>query len=368
MKIHHLKLINFRNYNKLEIDFDNYNIIYGNNGEGKTNIVESIYVLALTKSFRGSNDKVLIMNNKDFTRIEGKVEDRYIDDYKIIIKENGKTVKINDTSISKLSDYISKIRVVLFNPDDLRIIKDTPSTRRKNLNLDISQFNNSYLKNLNNYNKVLKQRNMYLKSMYFNSNKSSDYLDVLTDNLIDYGIKIYKSRKEFIDLINDNISELYKNITGVDGLIINYISDFNDLSKEDVKSKYLNIREKDIMFGKTTIGIHHDDIIFKFGDKVIKDYGSEGQQKNAVIAYKFAVLRLFKKKLGSYPIFILDDLFSELDKSKIDNILDIINDDVQTFITTTEIDKVNKHIVDKSKLFEVIDGKIREVNNNEGRV
>lgn len=368
MKIHHLKLINFRNYNKLEIDFDNCNIIYGNNGEGKTNIVESIYVLALTKSFRGSNDKVLIMNNKDFTRIEGKVEDRYIDDYKIIIKENGKTVKINDTSISKLSDYISKIRVVLFNPDDLRIIKDTPSTRRKNLNLDISQFNNSYLKNLNNYNKVLKQRNMYLKSMYFNSNKSSDYLDVLTDNLIDYGIKIYKSRKEFIDLINDNISELYKNITGVDGLIINYTSDLNDLSREDVKSKYLNIREKDIMFGKTTIGIHHDDIIFKFGDKVIKDYGSEGQQKNAVIAYKFAVLRLFKKKLGSYPIFILDDLFSELDKSKIDNILDIINDDVQTFITTTEIDKVNKHIVDKSKLFEVIDGKIREVNKNEGRV
>jgi DNA replication and repair protein RecF len=122
------------------------------------------------------------------------------------------------------------------------------------------------------------------------------------------------------------------------------------------------------MFGKTNIGIHHDDIIFKLNDKVIKDYGSEGQQKNAVISYKFAVLNIFRELKGSYPIFILDDLFSELDKSKINNILNIINDDVQTFITTTEIDKVNKHIVDKSKLIEISNGIIREVNNCEGRI
>ena len=214
MKIHHLKLLNFRNYERLEIDFENYNIIFGNNGEGKTNLIESIYVLALTKSFRGSVDKVLIMNNKDFTRIEGKVENNSLDDYKIIIKDNGKKVMINNNSIDKLSDYISKISIVLFNPDDLKIIKDTPNTRRKNLNLDISQINNSYLKNLNNYNKVLKQRNMYLKSMYYNSNKSSDYLDILTNNLIEYGIKIFDSRKKFISLINEKIID-----KGVDGLL-----------------------------------------------------------------------------------------------------------------------------------------------------
>ena len=368
MKIHHLKLLNFRTYERLEIDFDNYNIIYGNNGEGKTNLIESIYVLALTKSFRGSVDKVLIMNNKDFTRIEGKVGDNYINDYKIVIKDNGKKVMINNNSIDKLSDYISKISIVLFNPDDLKIIKDTPNTRRKNLNLDISQINNSYLKNLNNYNKTLKQRNMYLKSMYFNNNKSTDYLDVLTNKLIDFGIKIYESRRKFVDSINSKITIIYKDITGVDGLCIKYISDLDNLNRDEITNKYLSVKEKDIMFGKTTIGIHHDDVIFKLGDKNIKDYGSEGQQKNAIIAYKFTVLSLFKEELGSYPIFILDDLFSELDKGKINNIMSIINDEVQTFITTTEIDKVNKHIVDKSKLIEVSNGTVREVNNNERRV
>lgn len=368
MKIHHLKLLNFRNYERLEIDFENYNIIFGNNGEGKTNLIESIYVLALTKSFRGSVDKVLIMNNKGFTRIEGKVENNSLDDYKIIIKDNGKKVMINNNSIDKLSDYISKISIVLFNPDDLKIIKDTPNTRRKNLNLDISQINNSYLKNLNNYNKVLKQRNMYLKSMYYNSNKSSDYLDILTNNLIEYGIKIFDSRKKFISLINEKIIDIYRDITGLDGLNVIYKSDFDNLNKDEITNVYQSIKEKDITFGKTTVGIHHDDIIFRLGDSSIRDYGSEGQQKNAVIAYKFAVLSTFKELKGTYPIFILDDLFSELDKSKIDNILNIISNDVQTFITTTEINKVNQQIVDKSKLIEVSNGTIREVNYSERRV
>ncbi len=368
MKIHHLKLLNFRNYERLEIDFENYNIIFGNNGEGKTNLIESIYVLALTKSFRGSVDKVLIMNNKDFTRIEGKVENNSLDDYKIIIKDNGKKVMINNNSIDKLSDYISKISIVLFNPDDLKIIKDTPNTRRKNLNLDISQINNSYLKNLNNYNKVLKQRNMYLKSMYYNSNKSSDYLDILTNNLIEYGIKIFDSRKKFISLINEKIIDIYRDITGLEGLNVIYKSDFDNLNKDEITNVYQSIKEKDITFGKTTVGIHHDDIIFRLGDSNIRDYGSEGQQKNAVIAYKFAVLSIFKELKGTYPIFILDDLFSELDKSKIDNILNIISDDVQTFITTTEINKVNQQIVDKSKLIEVSNDTIKEVNYSERRV
>ena len=362
MKIQHLKLLNFRTYDKLDIKFGNYNIIYGNNGEGKTNLIESIYVLALTKSFRGSVDKVLIMNNKSFTKIEGQIEDGYVNDYKVVIKDNGKRVMINNDSVDKLSDYISKINIVLFNPDDLKIIKDTPNTRRKNLNLDISQINNSYLKNLNSYNKVLKQRNMYLKSMYYNNNKSTDYLRVLTDKLIDYGLKIYKSRRTFIDMVNERINSIYRDITGFEGLSVLYKSDFTDLSKDDITNKYQGILEKDILFGKTNMGIHHDDVIFKLGDKNIKDYGSEGQQKNAVIAYKFAILSIFKKQSGTYPIFILDDLFSELDKSKINNILNIISEEVQTFITTTEIDKINSSIVGKSKIIEVSNGAIREVN------
>ena len=200
MQIHQLKIVNFRNYDKLQVVFSHKcNLIFGNNVIGKTNLVEAIYVLALTKSFRGTLDKVLIKNGKESTKIEASIKNNIINNYQLMISNDGKKVKINNNNISKLSDYISKISVILFNPDDLRFIKDTPSIRRKNLNVDISQLNNIYLKLLNNYNKLLKQRNLYLKSMNINSNTDSDYLDVITDKLIEIGIKIYQYIKEFID-------------------------------------------------------------------------------------------------------------------------------------------------------------------------
>ena len=361
MKIQHLKLLNFRNYEKIEINFSpTYNIIYGDNGAGKTNLIESIYVLALTKSFRGSVDKVLIMNNKDVCRVEGTISEKYVNNYKIIIKDGGKKVKINNTKIDKLSDYISKVSVVLFNPNDLRFIKDSPSVRRTAINLEISQINNVYLKNLNNYNKLLKQRNAYLKTMNINANSSSDYLNILTEKLIDAGEKIYLSRKKYIDLLNDRIGEFYKKICDISDLSLEYLSDYKNFDRNKIISKYKECLNKDIILGKTTIGVHHDDIRFKFLGQNIRDYGSEGQQKNAIIAYKSAELEIYYKIRNDYPILILDDLFSELDKNKINNILNLINDDIQTFITTTEIDKINKNILNKSKLFYVTEGVIRE--------
>ena len=361
MKIKNLKLLNFRNYENINLDFsDGYNIIYGNNGSGKTNLVEGIYVLALTKSFRGSVDKVLIMNNKDIARVEGTIQDEYVDKYKIIIKDSGKKVKINDNKIDKLSDYISRISVILFNPDDLRLIKDTPSIRRKGLNLDISQINNTYLKLLNMYEKLLKQRNTYLKTTNINANSSSEYLDILTNKLVDCGDKIYQYREKFLSQVNELISDVYKDISGLEGMRLIYKSDHKDVTKEEVLQKYRDSLQRDIILGKTTIGVHHDDIKFMLGDFDLKDYGSEGQQKNAVIAYKLAELEIFKKVKGSYPILILDDLFSELDRLKINNILKLINNDIQTFITTTEIDKIDKNILDKSRVFKVDESVVRE--------
>lgn len=361
MKIQRLKLLNFRNYEKIELVFsDNYNIIYGNNGSGKTNLVESIYVLALTKSFRGSVDKVLIMNNKDICRIEGNIVDKYENNYKLIMKDKGKRVKINNTKIDKLSDYISKISVVLFNPDDLRFIKDSPSIRRKAVNLEISQINNGYLKNLNAYNKVLKQRNMYLKTMNINGNSSYEYLDILTNKLVDIGEKIYISRKKYIDLLNERIEDIYNKICGIFDLKLEYISDYRNFDREKIISKYKDNVQRDIILGKTSFGIHHDDIYFKYNNFNLKDYGSEGQQKNAIIAYKLAELDIFYTIRKEYPILILDDLFSELDKYKINNILSLINKDIQTFITTTDIDKIDKNILKNSKVFEIIDGVVRE--------
>lgn len=363
MKIQHLKLLNFRNYEKMEIDFSsNYNIIFGNNGSGKTNLIESIYVLALTKSFRGTVDKILLMNSKDVCRIEGEVRDKYVNKYKLIIKDDGKKVKINDTKIDKLSDYVSKISVVLFNPDDLRFIKDSPTVRRKAINLEISQINNSYLKNLNMYNKLLKQRNSYLKTTNINANSSSDYLNVLTAKLIDYGEQIYLSRMKYINLLNQRIGDLYNSICGISDLKLEYVSDFKNFDREKIVKKYEDNLNRDIILGKTSIGVHHDDVKFKLEGYNIKDYGSEGQQKNAIIAYKLTELEIFYQLRGDYPILILDDLFSELDRFKINNILNLINDDIQTFITTTEIDKINDDILSKSKLFEVVDGYVREVN------
>ena len=235
MWIKYLKLLNFRNYEKLELNFHpKFNIIYGNNGMGKTNLVESIYVLALTRSFRLVQDRTLIHKNASVAKVEGIILNRYETNYKIIISKEGKKVKINNNKVFKLSDYVSKINIILFHPNDLKIIKDTPSIRRKNLNIDISQLNLDYLMDLNYYNKLLKQRNAYLKQLMINGNQSSNYLDILTEKLIDYGKKIYDKRKKFVDLINQYISDIYFQIVGTGDLKIKYISDYQDLSTSEL--------------------------------------------------------------------------------------------------------------------------------------
>ena len=210
MKIANLKLKNFRNYQNLELDFSSYkNIIIGNNGIGKTNIVEAIYYLSLTKSFRTNNDEVLIKDNEDFAVIEANIIDNISNNYKIVINKVGKNIRIDNNPITSIGDYISKINVILFNQEDLKLIKDNPSTHRKLINMELSEFNNEYLKLLSLYNKVLKQRNTYLKSMYFNGNIPHDYLEILTSKLIEIGLKIYNIRKDYIDEINDYLSKIF---------------------------------------------------------------------------------------------------------------------------------------------------------------
>ncbi|MGM9834652.1 MAG: DNA replication/repair protein RecF [Bacilli bacterium] len=362
MQIRQLNLVNFRNYERMNITFSpSYNLIYGNNGMGKTNLIEAIYVLALTKSFRGTVDKVLIMNNCEWTKIEGTVKQLVDTNYQIVISSEGKKVKINNNKVVKLSEYISKINVILFNPDDLRIIKDTPSVRRKNLNIDISELNINYLKLLNTYNKTLKQRNMYLKTMNINANTDGDYLDILTDKLIKIGMVICNYRTKFINELNSFIEEIYKKITNEDGLKINYISNYSSLDEKQIKELYKKNRQRDIILGKTQIGIHHDDIVFLKNEKSLKDYGSEGQQKNAIISYKLAEIEIFKQHKKDCPILILDDLFSELDNTKINNLLSLLDNDIQTFITTTDISIVDKKILEKSKLIHIENGCIMEV-------
>ena len=360
MQITNLKLQNFRNYDTQELLFSKNNIIYGKNGMGKTNLIEAIYVLALTKTFRSNNEKIVIKEDKDITKINGVIEDNIKNKYEVTINKTGKKVKIDSNTYKKISDYISNIKVILFNPNDLQIIKDSPSIRRKLLNVSISQYNNKYLKILSNYNKILKQRNSYLRTMYINANTSKEYLDILTEKLIDLGLEIYEYRKNYIDDINLKINSIYKKISNIDGINIEYISNYKELSKEKLLKKYKDSLDKDMVLGMTKLGIHHDDLLFNLKDNDLKEYGSEGQQKNAIISYKLSEIEVFKEKINKIPILILDDLFSELDEEKINNILNLIDNDVQTFITTTEIDKVNKEIIKKSKIFHITESGIKE--------
>ena len=364
MQIKDLKLINFRNYERANLQFnDHLNLIIGKNGMGKTNLVEAIYVLALTKSFRTNNDSILIKKNQENLKVAAQIKDEInCKEYELLLTKEGKKVKINRTDISRLSDYISKINVILFSPNDLKIIKDTPSIRRKMLNIEISQLDNVYLKYLQDYNKLMKQRNAYLKTMFNNSNNIlKEYLAVLTNKLIDTGFEIYEKRKEYIKKINDNIADLFFKITNLKGLEIYYETDYEGVTKKGLEELYTKSLDKDILFGQTHLGIHHDDIVFKLNDHNLKEYGSEGQQKNAIIAFKLAEIPIFYKKRKEYPILILDDLFSELDKEKAKNILKLLNGEVQTFITTTELDNINEKYLQDSKIFTIKDEQIEEV-------
>ena len=361
MQISSLKLLNFRNYESLELKFSpKVNLIYGKNGMGKTNIVEAIYMLGLTKTFRSNNDDVVIKKGKNIAKIEGTIKDTILNNYKIIISNAGKRIKIDNNKIAKVSDYITKVNIILFNPDDLKMIKDTPSIRRKMLNIEISGINSEYLLLLNQYNKVLKQRNAYLKALNKKRNTDTSFLNILTEQLVTLGLKIMLIREEFINNINSYISDIYYKITHKGSLKLIYKSEFIGKNKEVLLKMFEKNISREIFLGKTIFGIQHDDIEFLIDKEIVKEFSSVGEQKNSIISFKLAEIKNIEEKLHKKPILILDDLFSELDEEKINNILMLIDTDLQTFITTTEISKVDTKLLANAKIFHVINGKVEE--------
>lgn len=361
MKIDSLSLMNFRNYETLNISFGNLNIIYGLNGSGKTNIVEAIYMLALTKSFRINNDKIMIKKGKIKAKIKGNVLKKNDEnEFGVEISNDGKIVAINGEKQDKVSDYVSRINVILFNPSDTRLIDDAPSERRKMLNIEISQIYKEYLVVLTNYQRILKQRNFYIRGMYINGSYTSEYLDILTKKLVEYGKVICKYRQDFIDNINKYIKSNYEKIFGSGTLKIRYISTFKNKSEDDLIKRFKDNYQKELSVGKTLEGIHHDDIMFILDNNNLKEWGSEGQRKNAIISFKLAEINVINEIKGYYPILILDDLFSELDKEKITNLLGMLDRNVQTFITTTDLKNISKKVIKDAKKIKVCDGAIEE--------
>ena len=293
------------------------------------------------------------MKGKNVSKIEANITfNGETNNYQLIQQNHEKKLKINDIRINKISDYISNMFMILFNPDDLRIIKDSPALRRKLLNIELSQLDKNYVLYLNGYNKILKQRNIYLKEMNINGNLSKNYLNIMTEKLVDYGLKIYELRKKFLDQIKESIGENYLKIFETGKLSLSYISDYS-ISKKEIMSKYNSNLKKDMFLGKTSFGIHRDDINFVLDDFLLKECGSEGQQKNAIIAFKLSEIDIVKKIKGYYPILIFDDLSSELDKYKINNILGMLSSKVQTFITTTNVDYFSDEMLAKAQLIKV---------------
>ena len=366
MKIEHIKLTNFRNYEDLELDFNpNINIIVGNNGQGKTNILESIYVLSLSKSNRDGYDSDMIMFDKDSLSIEGKITDNeLIKKLKVDINPNKKRVFINNKEIHKIKDYISNFCVISFVPTDLDIIKGSPSVRRNLLNVDISQLYNNYITYLNEYNKIIKIRNDYLKKLYINNNSDFRYLDVINEKMIEKADKIYEYRFKFIEEINIEINGIYKKITGLEGLTIKYDNTLglDVYDKDKLRETYLKKLKKhlnqEMMQGISLVGPHRDDFTFYLDNIDMKIYSSQGQQRTAIIAFKISELAYYKKIIGSYPVLLLDDIFSEIDIKKRNKIINFLKKDIQTIITTTDINDISKKLLDNAVIYNINNKKI----------
>ena len=361
MIIKNIKLVNYRNYNSLNLDFnDKINIIIGNNAQGKTNILESIYVLALTKSYDKAVDKNLIMFNEKFLKINGLVNiNSYNKNFEVLINESYKKVKINNNEINKMRDYISKINVILFTPDDINIFKDSPGSRRRLLNIELSQIFSEYVDIYNKYNVILKQRNEYLKS----NNINKLYLDIINEKFVDLAISIIEYRVNYIKEVNSYIKDIFYDITNINDLEIKYITniEFNE-DKEVMKDKFLSklndSYEREKLYGNSLYGPHRDDFSFFLTNKDLSIYGSQGQLRCAMISYKLSELEIFNKYKKEYPILLLDDVFSELDLNKRNNIIKYLKDDIQTIITTTDIDMIDKQIVSKAKIITIDNGKV----------
>lgn len=368
MILRKIKLVNFRNYKNFGINFQkNINIIIGDNAQGKTNILESIYTLALTKSYRTTLDSNLIRKNQEKFIITGEIrDDKIFKKLSLELYKNNKTAKINDNVINKISDYIGNLYVILSSPDDLQIIKGSPSDRRNFLNIEISQLSSNYIKKYNEFNKILKMRNDYLKLLYTNSLGDYNYLDILTNNLINREVDIYIERYNFISKINEYISEIYQNITEIDNLKIVYQPnvEFKDYERETIvkalSDKYRMNQKREIMMGMTLYGPHRDDFSFTFDENDIKIYGSQGQQKLAFIALKFAEIPIFEEKTNTKPIILLDDIFSELDKTKKNKLIKYIDNDYQVIITSNDTKDISKKILNNANIYRVKDGKLIE--------
>lgn len=363
MKIKSLKLKDFRNYDYLKLDLDSAaNIFYGDNAQGKTNILEAVYLSGTTKSHRGTKDRDMIRFGKEESHIEMIVEKNGLD-YRLdmhLKKNSPKGIAINKMPIRRAGELFGIVNLVFFSPEDLNIIKNGPGERRRFIDLELSQLDKVYLSDLASYNRIVNQRNHLLKEMSFEKKDSyMDTLDIWEMQLVQYGTKIIERRKKFIEEINKIISSIHKKLTGNrEAIEVIYEPSNGNLSLEEAIARN---REKDMRIKSTSVGPHRDDICFMSQDLDIRRFGSQGQQRTAALSLKLSEIELVKQAIHDTPVLLLDDVLSELDKHRQNYLLDSIHD-IQTLITCTGVEEFVNHRFSINKVFHVHNGHV--VNEN----
>ena len=355
MIIKSLELQDYRNYDSLNLAFDKgTNILYGDNAQGKTNILEAIYVSATTKSHKGSKDKDIVNFHKEEAHIRTFLEkdgvDTRVDMH--LRKSKSKGIAIDGQKIKKAADLLGICNVVFFSPEDLGIIKDGPAERRRFVDMELCQLDGFYLYNLNHYNKIVNQRNKLLKDMYFNPDLK-DTLNIWDSQLVSFGSKIIERRKLFVEQLNEIIYGIHKRLSGdKEEIVIQYEP---DVAIEDFEQRLRYSQEKDIKLKQTTAGPHRDDFSFMVENVDIRKFGSQGQQRTAALSLKLSEIELVKKITKDTPILLLDDVLSELDSNRQNYLLNSIGD-IQTIITCTGLEEFVNNRFEINRVYKVENG------------
>ena len=367
MRLNHIHLQNYRNYEQLELDTGHaVNLFVGPNAQGKTNLLEAIFALALTKSHRTNKDKELIGWQGDTARIRGEVEKKYGNvQLDLMYSSQGKKARINGLEQRKLSDFVGTLNVVMFAPEDLEIVKGTPGIRRRFLDMEIGQVQPGYLYTLQQYGKVLVQRNNYLKSAFGGSVQEA-MLEVWNTQLAEHGVKMMKKRQTFIHKLQRWTEQIHTGITsGGEELQIQYRPSFEvDASQDEsvlfdqFMIKLSQVRDQELRRGMTMIGPHRDDLAFFINGKEAQVYGSQGQQRTTALSLKLAEIELIHEEIGEYPLLLLDDVLSELDQNRQNQLIATFQGKVQTFITTTGLESVEVHKLHDAGVYHVKEGQV----------
>ena len=355
MVIESIKLENFRNYETLELQLDpGTNIFYGENAQGKTNILESVYLCGTTKSHKGSRDREMIRFDQEEAHIRMKL-DRAGSSYSIdmhLKKNRPKGIAINSVPIRKAGELLGLGNFVFFSPEDLNIIKSGPGERRRFVDLELCQLSKVYLFQLSNYNKILNQRNKLLKEISFRP-EYLDTLDVWDSQLVQYGQRVIQERELFVSRLNEIIGGIHQRLSGGrETLVIHYEK---NVEIGDFEQKLKNSRERDLKHRTTQNGPHRDDLCLDIGGMDIRKFGSQGQQRTAALSLKLSEIELVKQEIKDTPVLLLDDVLSELDSNRQKYLLDGIHD-IQTLITCTGLDEFVENRFEINKVFQVSDG------------